>query len=94
MEWKEIRDKYHDQWLVIEALEAYSANDLRCVERIAVIATCVEGSHAFQTYQNIHHQYPEREFYFVHTSRADLQIEERRWIGIRGLHSHHAVDTG
>lgn len=94
MEWQEVQEKYPDQWLVIEALEAYSANDLRCIERIAVIAACEGGSQAFQTYQAMHQQHPEREFYFVHTSRADLQIEERRWIGIRGIHSHHAAHTG
>jgi hypothetical protein len=31
----------------------------------------------------LHQQYPEREFYFVHTDREDLDIRERHWLGIR-----------
>jgi hypothetical protein len=89
MKWEQVRQQYPEQWLVIEALDAYSENSLRHVDRMAVVAACCDGSQALQTYKEMHHQYPEREFYFVHTNRTDLRIEEQRWVGIRGLHSSH-----
>jgi len=89
MIWEQVRQQYPDQWLVIEALDAHSDNKIRYVERIAVVAACCDGTQALQTYQDMHHQYPEREFYFIHTSRMELNIEEQHWVGIRGLRSNH-----
>ncbi len=37
------------------------------------------------SYRRLHGCYPQRELYFVHTSREELDIEERRWLGIRGV---------
>jgi len=50
---------------------------------IAVMDRCATGDAAFQSYRHLHHLYPEREFYFVHTSREELEIYERHWVGIR-----------
>jgi hypothetical protein len=36
-----------------------------------------------QSYERLHRERPQREFYFVHTGRESLDIRERRWIGIR-----------
>jgi hypothetical protein len=36
-------------------------------------------------YGELHRQHPQREFCFVHTVNVELDIEERRWMGIRGL---------
>lgn len=84
MIWSEIRTAYPEQWLVIEALEAYTtADNQRQLERIGVIETCSDSSSAMQTYRRLHQIYPTREFYFVHTSREVLDIRERQWIGIR-----------
>jgi hypothetical protein len=35
-------------------------------------------------------KYLEREFYFVHTSREELDIVERQWLGIR---KNNAITT-
>lgn len=35
-------------------------------------------------YGELHHLDPQRELYVLHTDRPDLDIEERRWLGIRG----------
>jgi hypothetical protein len=53
------------------------------LDRIAVVEPCIDGATAMQSYQRLHREYPAREFYFVHTSREDLDIRERRWIGVR-----------
>ena len=84
MFWKEIREAYPDQWLVVEALEAHTTSDHRReLGRMAVIEPCTDGKAAFGSYRRYHQQYPQREFYFVHTSREDLDIREQKWVGIR-----------
>lgn len=87
MDWDEIKQAYPDQWIIIEALEAHSEGGLRVLDRVAVIATCPDGESAVDAYRRLHDEFPEREFYFIHTSRATLQIEERLWVGIRSIHA-------
>jgi len=84
MLWSDIRSTYPDQWLVIEALEAHTdPHNQRELDKIAIIETCADGNTAMARYRHLHAQYPFREFYFVHTSRQELDIRERQWVGIR-----------
>ena len=84
MLWPEIREAYPDQWLVIEALDAHTTpSGQRVLDDVAVIEVCEDGNKAMQRYRRWHLRYPEREFYFVHTSRKRLDIRERQWVGIR-----------
>jgi hypothetical protein len=83
MLWKAVREAYPDQWLVIEALEAHTEAERRILDKIAVVEVCADGAAAMQSYRNLHRVYPEREYYFVHTRRTDLDIRERQWLGIR-----------
>ena len=84
MRWSEIRRAYPNQWLIIEALEAHTTPDnRRQLDKIAVIERCPDGSAAMHSYRFLHKQYPGREFYFVHTSREELDIREQQWLGIR-----------
>ena len=85
MLWPEVRAAHPDQWLVIEALDAHSKNDRRIFDRIAVIEVCTDGRATMKRYRELRRQHPHREFCFVHTSVVDLEIEERLWLGIRGL---------
>jgi hypothetical protein len=83
MIWHEVQKAYPDQWLIVEALAAHTEDRRRVLDRIAVIETCPDGASAMKSYQRLHGEYPGREFYFVHTSREELDIRERRWLGIR-----------
>jgi len=84
MQWKDIRTAYPDQWLLVEAIEAETTADRRRnLLRIAVLEQCATGEAAFQSYRRLHQLHPDREFYFVHTSRSDLEIYERHWVGVR-----------
>lgn len=85
MRWQEVRAAHPDQWLVIEALEAHSENNHRIVDRIAVIDVCSDGRATMKRYGELRRRHPEREFCFVHTSMVELDIEERLWLGIRGI---------
>ena len=87
MRWMNIRKTYPNQWLVIEAVKAHSVKTKRVLDKIAVMETCLDGTTAMQKYRRLHQQHPEREFYFVHTSRRQLDIRERQWLGIRRGHA-------
>ncbi len=87
MRWMNIRKTYPNQWLVIEAVKAHSGKTKRLLDKIAVMETCTDGTNAMQKYRRLHQQYPEREFYFVHTSRKQLDIQERQWLGVRRGHA-------
>jgi hypothetical protein len=91
MIWSEIRKAYPDQWLIVEALEAHTTSDnKRQLERLAVIERCADGKEAFQSYRRLHQSYPHREFYFLHTSRDELDIREQKWLGIRRNNAAHS----
>jgi hypothetical protein len=84
MNWEDIRKAYPDQWLIVEALEAYTTPDhQRHLNRLAVIERCADGNLALARYRGLHHEYPQREFYFIHTSRHQLDIREQFWLGVR-----------
>jgi hypothetical protein len=91
MIWSEVRQAYPEQWLIIEALAAQTKNNQRQLERIAVIESCPDGSTALQRYRQLRQQYPDREFYYVHTQREQLEIRERQWLGVR---RSYAVNVG
>ena len=84
MQWIEVRKAYPNQWLIIEALQAHTTPDNhRHLNKIAIIERCIDGNTALQSYRCLHQQHPIREFYFVHTSREELDIREQQWLGIR-----------
>ncbi|MBI5653220.1 MAG: hypothetical protein HZC40_22655 [Chloroflexi bacterium] len=84
MQWDEIRTRYPQQWLLIEAIQAHSESSRRILDQLAVVNSFSDSVAAMQTYSQLHHQFPERELYVFHTSRENLEITERRWMGIRG----------
>ncbi|MCP4135590.1 MAG: hypothetical protein GY754_31770 [bacterium] len=84
MKWKEVKEAYPDQWLVVEALEAHTTSDsIRHIEEVSIIEKCTDGEKAMTEYRRLHKSNPLKEYYFIHTSRDDLDIPERKWIGIR-----------
>ncbi len=61
--WDEIRTKYPDQWLLIEALEAHTTPDRqRHLDRITVIELCADGMAAMNSYRKYHQAFSQREF--------------------------------
>jgi hypothetical protein len=85
MKWTEIREKYPEKWLLIEAIKAHTRSDQRILDQIAVLGAFSTSQTALQKYAKLHRESPMREFYVFHTSREKLQIIERLWVGIRGL---------
>ncbi len=83
MIWSEVRQAYPNRWLIIEAVEAHTAAQQRILDKIAVMEACDADAGVMPAYERWHAAYPQREFYFAHTGREQLDIRERRWLGIR-----------
>ena len=80
MQWSEICRSHPDKWLIVEALEAHTTPDSRRhLDRLTVVEECPDGKAAMKRYRLLHQQYPEREFYFIHTSRDSLDIKVQQW---------------
>lgn len=84
MKWEKIRNHYPDQWLLIEAIKAHSDHNKRILDEISVVSTFSDSVAAMKGYIQLHRDAPERELYVFHTNREELDITERRWLGIRG----------
>lgn len=84
MKWTEIRDRYPQQWLLLEAIQAHSEASKRVLEQLSVVSTFADSTAALKSYLQLHREAPQRELYVFHTSRESLEIPERRWLGIRG----------
>jgi len=83
MKWKEIRQQYPQSWLLLEALEAHTTAKHRIVEQFAVLNRFQDSASAMDLYTEMHHSSPERELYVLHTSKEALNIQERKWLGLR-----------
>ena len=83
MLWQEIRSRYPQRWLLVEAIEARSERGKRVLGRLAVVDEFPDSVPAMQAYARLHREAPERELYVFHTSRETLELPERRWLGIR-----------
>jgi hypothetical protein len=58
MQWNEIRSSYPRQWLLVEALAAWSQAGKRIVEELAVVGTYPDGMSAMTGYKELHHREP------------------------------------
>lgn len=85
MRWQEIREKHPTSWLLVEAIQAHTKGDKRVLEQLAVIDTFDDGQKAMQAYGQLHAKDPQRELLVLHTSREELDVTVRRWLGIRGV---------
>ena len=90
MIWSEVRQAYPNRWLIIEAVAAHTADERRILDKIAVMEACDDNAAVMLAYERWHQAYPQREFYFAHTGREELDIRERRWLGIRRSHAAYA----
>ncbi len=85
IEWEQVRHQYPQKWLLIEAVKAHSDSGRRILEYIAVIDVFSDSVEAMKCYKNLHKELPQRELYVFHTDRKELDVSERRWLGIRSI---------
>ena len=85
MKWEEIRARYPHEWLLVEAIEAHSENGKRILDKLVVIDVFPDWQEAMSDYKRLHHKEPTRELFVLHTDRESLDIQERKWLGLRGV---------
>lgn len=85
MTWTDVRNHYPSQWLLVEALEAHSEGERRIIDDLAVVSKYPDSVTAMRDYKKRHRDSPEREFLVLHTDREELDVTERRWLGVRGV---------
>ena len=83
MKWENIREKYPNIWVLIEAIEAESKDGERILNKIAVLNYYETSEQATKEYIEIHKTFPEKELYVCHTQNENLLIKEKIWMGVR-----------
>lgn len=85
MLWQEIRTKFPQSWVLVEAIEAHTEKNQRIIDRLSVIDKFPGFFEAMDVYKLLHSQTPNREMYVLHTQNEELKIEEHHWLGLRGV---------
>ncbi|ASA19488.1 hypothetical protein [Paenibacillus donghaensis] len=83
MRWDEVKERFPNEWVVLEATRAYSREGQRFIEEMAVIDSYEDSSEALKRYSELHRKDPHREYCFFHTSRP-VVVARERYVGIRG----------
>jgi len=81
--WDQVRQAYPNQFVVFEALRSHSLDNKRIVDAINVLESFTDGSVAMKEYLKLHNLDRNKELYVVHTDKQNLDISERKWLGIR-----------
>jgi hypothetical protein len=86
MKWEDVRQAFPDQWVLIEAIHAFTnEKGERILEEVAPIKMFDNSSEAMKSYKLFHREDPSREMYVLHTSREEPNIIEKKWVGVRRL---------
>jgi len=83
MNWEQIRARFPNCWILLDVVEAHSDGNKRIPDELNVLAEFSDSTAAMKRYQLEHRQKPLRELLVLHTSRETIEVEERRWVGIR-----------
>jgi hypothetical protein len=83
MKWSAVRKQYPNQFVLVEAISAYSQNGKSIIKEMAVIDRYYSVSDAWNGYKQ-HKAFPEKELYIFHTSKEQIEVEEQYFIEIRG----------
>ena len=83
MKWEGLRKKHPDSWILFEAVKAHSDGGKRIIDDLSILNTFNESDEAIKAYRKLHRSEPGRELYVAHTAKENLEIQERKWLGVR-----------
>ena len=84
MKWEEVCQAFPKQWVLIEAVKAYTNEQSeRILEDVAPLKKFPNSPDAMKAYQELHRENPTRELYVLHTNRKNPNIIEKKWVGVR-----------
>ena len=74
MTWQAIQQAYPHQWVLVEAIDAYTDGPRRVIEQLNYIGSYPDGKAAWKAYLENHRADRWREYYPLHTDRETLDI--------------------
>jgi hypothetical protein len=74
MTWDKVRADFRAQWVVVEALNAYTQNGKRLLSELVVEGSSNDWQVAWAKYKDLHHADKFKEYYVLHTSNEHLDI--------------------
>lgn len=83
MKWKQVCEQYPEQWVLVEAISAYSKNSIRYIEELSVISNFSDSTHAWKEYKKLHLAKPSYEYYIFHTDHETLEVKEQKFIEVK-----------
>ncbi|MEK5036743.1 hypothetical protein [Sporosarcina sp. FSL K6-3457] len=84
MKWEDVCKAFPEQWVLIEAIKAYTNKESeRILEEVAPLNRFSNSPDAMKAYQELHQENPTRELYVLHTNRKNPNIIEKKWVGVR-----------
>lgn len=84
MKWEDVCKAFPEQWVLIEAIQAYTnKKSERILEEVVPLKKFSNSPDAMKAYQELHHENPTRELYVLHTNRKNPNIIEKKWVGVR-----------
>jgi hypothetical protein len=86
LKWEDVRQAFPNQWVLIEAIHAFTNdNSERVLEEVAPLKKFTNSPDAMKSYKVLHREDPTREMYVLHTSKEEPNIIEKRGVGVRCL---------
>ena len=61
MRWQEVQERFPEEWVVLEATKAHSAEGHRYIEEVVVIDTFADSTEALRRYSELHRLEPGRD---------------------------------
>jgi hypothetical protein len=83
VKWEQVREQFPEQWVLVEAISAYSENNIRYLEEVAVISNFSDSTLAWKEYKKLHLADRSREYYIFHTDHKTIEIKEQKFMGVR-----------
>ncbi|HLO11347.1 MAG TPA: hypothetical protein VK190_03740 [Pseudoneobacillus sp.] len=83
MDWVEVRHRFPNSCVLVEALKAETIENRRNLTDISVISVHEDGNAAWKDYKKLHLEDRTRELYILHTNNEEIKIIEQPYIGVR-----------
>jgi hypothetical protein len=84
MKWEDVCLAFPKTWVLLEVIQAYTNDDsVRVLKEVAPLQKFLNSPDAMKAYKKFHKEDPSRELYVLHTSRKELNIIEKTWVGVR-----------
>lgn len=84
VKWSEVRERYPDKIVLVEALSTTSFNKRRTVKDMSILADFNDDMAAWQEYKKQHKDNLGKELYIFHTSKEKAEVVEQFFAGVRG----------